>query len=385
MYLTIQLTYMLTKRLSQINLIPSRDIYAVGLMSGTSLDGLDIALVRFMNNGGKLGYQLIDGTTVVYSEQWKRAFKELPTTSALLFAQAHNELGRWMGQAVKQFLKGQKHQPEFIGSHGHTIFHQPDQGLTVQIGCGAQIAAQTGLVTVNDFRTYDVALGGQGAPLVPIGDKLLFTDYVACLNLGGIANISFDDSAGKRLAFDVCAVNQVLNHLAARFGLDFDAGGTLARSGKLLPNLLNELNALPFYQDDKPKSLGREWVQQQVLPLLDEETESANDLLHTYSVHIAHQIRAVVDRENLTGPILCTGGGTHNTFLVDLINRELARKAWLHVPDQATINFKEAILFALLAYLRLKHANNALSSVTGASRDNIGGAVYAGLDKINPF
>ncbi len=373
----------------QAAIIPTKDVYAIGLMSGTSLDGLDIALVRFSNNGGRLGHQLVSGRTVPYSSQWKRAFAELPITTALLYAQADHELGKWMGQAIKTFLKDQPKeivaQVAFVGSHGHTIFHQPDLGLTAQIGHGAQIAAQTGLTVVADFRTLDVALGGQGAPLVPIGDLILYSDYVACLNLGGIANISYDNKAHKRVAYDICAVNQVLNHLTARMGADFDEGGAMAKTGKVIPDLLNNLNTLPFYQDDKPKSLGREWVQQQVLPLLDEETESTENLLHTYCHHIADQLRIVVERNDLQGPILCTGGGTLNTYLVDTINRALARQAWLHVPDLDTINYKEAVLFALLAYLRLKRVPNALSSVTGASRDNIGGAVFAGINPVPSF
>jgi len=362
--------------------LPLEEVFAIGLMSGTSLDGLDIALVSFRAEEGKLKHTLIKGLTFPYSKEWKRSLKELPESTALKYVKTDHDLGKLMGQHTKQFLKDLdpaiRKVVSFIGSHGHTVFHQPENGFTTQIGHPAHIAAITGVNTIADFRTTDVALGGQGAPLVPIGDQILFGDYVACLNLGGIANISYQNKAGQRVAFDICAVNQVLNHLAATVNLDFDNKGDLARSGVVIPNLLSELNSLPFYQEDKPKSLGQEWVRQEVLPLLDEETETTENLMNTYCHHIADQIGLLVERQLLKGPILCTGGGTLNTFLVDLINRRISRNAWLHVPDLDTIHYKEALLFALLAYLRLNDFPNALSSVTGAVSDNVGGAVYLG-------
>ena len=362
--------------------LPASDVFALGLMSGTSLDGLDIALVSFKAESGKLKHQLVKGTTIPYSKEWKRVLKELPDASAFKYVKTDHDLGKFMGQQTNLFLKELdptlRNAVSFIGSHGHTVFHQPENGFTSQIGHPSHIAAITAITTVADFRTLDVALGGQGAPLVPIGDQILYSDYIACLNLGGIANISYQNLAGHRVAFDICAVNQVLNHLAARLNQDFDHNGDLARSGLMIHGLLNELNALPFYQTDKPKSLGQEWVRQEVLPLLDEETETTENLIHTYCHHVAEQIGLLVERQNLKGPILCTGGGTLNTFLIDLINRRISRQAWLHVPDVETIHYKEAMLFALLGYLRLNNFPNALRSVTGASRDNVGGAVYLG-------
>lgn len=352
------------------------EVFALGLMSGTSLDGLDLALVRFQHDGATITFELIAGETVPYSSRWDQALREVPSTTALQFMHADAELGRWMGHAAKQFLATQSYKATIIGSHGHTIFHQPQLGFSTQIGHGGQLAVAAQLPVVSDFRMVDVAMGGQGAPLVPVGDQLLFGNYAACLNLGGIANISMQTLSLGRIAFDICPVNQVLNFLAARHMQSFDAGGELASRGKLLPHLLAQLNELSYYALSAPKSLGREWVEQELIPILDEETHAAEDLLHTFGIHVAEQIAAVVDKYGLQGEVLCTGGGTHNLWLIDQINRKLAKRAWLHVPDQNLVDFKEAILFALLAVLRLYGVPNALASVTGAIQDSCTGAIH---------
>ncbi|NQV03341.1 MAG: anhydro-N-acetylmuramic acid kinase, partial [Bacteroidia bacterium] len=266
---------------------------------------------------------------------------------------------------------------------------------STQIGKGAAIAAETGLPVVCDFRSTDVALGGQGAPLVPIGDQLLFTDYHYCLNLGGFANISFVQE-GKRIAYDICPANMVLNTLANQAGQAFDDNGNMARSGKILPGLLESLNHLSYYHQPAPKSLGKEWVESTINPLLDpliqhpatlslRGAEAARepkqerrgnkiqDLLHTFCEHIA------IQAGNNTGinrvdKLLITGGGAMNSYLVERIRHYAAPQIIL--PDLQTIHFKEALIFAFLGLLRWRNEINILSSVTGAKRDSVGGAIY---------
>jgi anhydro-N-acetylmuramic acid kinase len=286
--------------------------------------------------------------------------------------------GRYLGELVRDFIRDNDLQPSFVASHGHTIFHEPAQHLTLQIGHGAYLAAAAGTPVVCDFRTLDIALGGQGAPLVPIGDRLLFKDYDFCLNLGGIANISFETSQG-RLAYDIGACNMLLNTLANQKGLEYDANGELARQGNLSPDLLSQLNRPAFFQAPYPKSLGKEWVDQHSLATLLAADLPVEDKLHTACRHIAYQIGQAVRQAAGAGDqqkLLLTGGGAHNQFLVELIRQELPPRVAAVVPESQLINFKEALIFAFLGLLRWQQTPNCLQQVTGARHDNIGGAVY---------
>jgi anhydro-N-acetylmuramic acid kinase len=288
--------------------------------------------------------------------------------------------GRYLGELVRDFIRDQDLHPDFVASHGHTIFHEPDQHLTLQIGHGAYLAAAAGLPVVCDFRTLDIALGGQGAPLVPIGDRLLFSGYDLCLNLGGIANISFETSQG-RLAYDIGACNMLLNTLANQKGLEYDANGDLARQGSLSAELLAQLNQPPFFQAPYPKSLGKEWVDKNSLATLLAADLPVEDKLHTACRHIAYQIGRAVRQAGKPGSrqkMLITGGGALNQFLVELIRQEVGPAVDVVVPDSQLINFKEALIFAFLGVLRWHQAPNSLQSVTGAQYDNIGGAIYLG-------
>ena len=344
----------------------------IGVMSGTSLDGIDLAWCRFEQSGDKWTYRILDATTFPYSPEFRQRLAEATELSALAYVQLNVDLGKLFARHINQWI-GQRPRPDFIASHGHTVFHQPQHGLTTQIGSGAVIAAQTGIRTVCDFRTTDVALGGQGAPLVPIGDELLFGQYDACLNLGGFSNISFrkDDC---RLAFDISPCNMALNLLANRQGLEYDPDGKIAQSGQLIPHLLEQLNQLDYYKLPAPKSLGKEWFDEMFLPLL-QPFLSADDLLNclrTVVEHIAMQVSAAVPMR--AGQMLVTGGGAHNRFLI----HRLSEKSPLRViiPDSLTIDYKEALVFAFLGLLRLQGNNNCLKSVTGSMSDNCGGAVY---------
>lgn len=346
----------------------------LGLMSGTSLDGLDMALCQFIQENNKWRYIVKKCDTISYNDLLKERLKNADRLGGLELLELDREFAAFMSDCVNHFLAQSEVKPDFIASHGQTIFHQPQRGLTLQIGSGAVIAARTGITTVCDFRTTDVALGGQGAPLVPIGDKLLFNGYAACLNLGGFCNISFDNADNKRVAFDIAPCNMLLNTLAQRKGKTYDKNGQLARDGYMVDALTAKLNALPYYAQTGAKSLGKEWFDAEVLPLLDIPGTQTEDLLRTSVEHIAVQIGKVLT-DNHIASVLVTGGGARNSYLMDRI-RWHAPETMVVIPDEATVDFKEAIIFAFLGLLRLRGECNCLADVTGAQRDCIGGAVY---------
>ena len=341
----------------------------IGLMSGTSLDGLDIALCDFSSSpSGAISYTLLAAETYPYPEQWVSRLSSLEHASAFQYALADVELGHYLGRQVLRFLQTHPAEVDLVASHGHTIFHQPSLGLTTQIGDGNAIAAETGLPVAFNFRQLDVALGGQGAPLVPIGDQLLFSHFDACLNLGGFSNISFSQGA-SRLAFDISPCNMALNVLARRLDLPFDRDGLLARGGNLLPELLSQMNQLGHYSRPAPKSLGKEWFVSQFLPLLS--SGQTVDLLRTVVEHIAFQIAQVLNSNHISS-LLVTGGGANNAFLLERIS-VLAPHCQIQRPQPEVVDYKEAIIFALLGYLRLLGRPNCLSSVTGARFDSCSG------------
>lgn len=351
----------------------NKDSYKVtGLMSGTSLDGVDIAFCTFNIKEEKWSYTLENAETIPYSGEWKTRLSNLENRSALEFVKTDSEYGHYLGKITKAFHLNHSLKPDFIASHGHTIFHQPGSKFTSQIGKGSAIAAETGVPVVCDFRSTDVALGGQGAPLVPIGDQFLFDNYTYCLNLGGFANISYGES-GNRIAFDICPANIVLNYLASFLHKDFDENGKLARQGVLHQPLLEALNKLEFYHRKPPKSLGKEWVVSEVHPVLQHFDIPVEDKLRTFVEHIADQVASAVGNHD-TSTLLITGGGAFNGFLAERIREKT--QLTLVLPDPLTINFKEALIFAFLGVLRWRAEINCLKSCTGASHNNVGGAIY---------
>ena len=337
----------------------------LGVMSGTSLDGIDLAICTFRKNQF-WQFNIERSTTISYTKYWKNTLRNLPYKDQQTIKKIDKEYGIFLGRTINSFLQNDK--IDFISSHGHTIFHQPENNFTLQIGDGGEIARLTKTKTINNFREKDVSLNGQGAPLVPIGDIHLFPENKYCLNLGGFANISIKQN-NQITAFDICPVNIILNQLCNTLDLEYDDRGNIARKGKLLPKLLNTLNNLSYYTQNPPKSLGKEWVGKNITPLINIKYNTS-DLLHTFCEHIAMRIGVILKDETT----LTTGGGAYNIYLIERIKHYSISK--IVFPDDNIINFKEAMIFAFLGILKFRNEVNCLSSVTGAIRDNCGGIIH---------
>jgi anhydro-N-acetylmuramic acid kinase len=360
---------------------------AIGIMSGSSLDGLDICYTALQETGGKWEYEILHAACFEFSTEWVAKLREATTLTAYDYALLHSQFGKYIGEQVNLFIK--KHQLEYkvglIASHGHTTFHAPGLGFTGQIGCGAQIAAITGLPVVTDLRALDIAFGGQGAPIVPIGEHLLLGDYNYYLNIGGIANISYKN-AQQHIAFDVCPANRILNSIVETLGLNYDDGGSLASSGKVSNEILKALNDKAYYQQAYPKSLANDFGIEEIYPILKNSSLSQADQLATMVAHIgaqlAHAITQIKNQERLTtteGTLLVTGGGAYNTFLIKTIQEHLLPFGInIEVPNNTLINYKEALIIAFMGVLRWREAYNVLPTVTGASRASINGALWLG-------
>ena len=353
------------------------DFYVIGVMSGTSLDGIDLCYAHFQYES-TWKFHIIDSQTVDYSEQWQDRLRTAIKLNPVKLAQLNNDYTKFLSTVISCFIKKNPEAPiDAICSHGHTVFHEPNLGKTLQIGNLPILATYLNQIVVCDFRTQDVSFGGQGAPLVPIGDAMLFPNYDYCINLGGFANISFDKDS-KRIAFDVCPVNIVLNHYVKALGLPYDSEGYISTKGTICVPLLDHLNALEFYASPPPKSLGLEWVQEYVIPLIDTYSLEVSGVLRTVVEHCAIQISSLLTVNNLRKG-LYTGGGVYNSFLMERISSLSSQETT--AVDPTIIEFKEALIFGFLGVLRLKELPNCLHSVTGASHDHSSGRVY--LSKIN--
>ncbi len=353
-------------------------VYKVlGLMSGTSLDGLDMAYCHIWEE--KSGWQFTIERTkeLPYSDEMREYLKNAIHLSEKDHAQLHKDYGKWLGEQSKTFIEESGIEVDFIASHGHTSHHRPEDGVTFQLGDGQVLANVSGKQVVCDFRTKDVGLGGQGAPLVPIGDRLLFHDYDFCLNLGGISNISFEKE-GKRIAYDIGMANMPLNYITHKMGLDYDENGKLARSGKLDEELLKKLNNLDYYRLPYPKSTGYEWFTSKVVPLIEASESPEADLLRTFIHHNCEQIASQVHKhaDQPKSKLLVTGGGALNQFFMDVLQDKLGPMVEAIIPNTTLIAYKEALVFALMGVLRLKGITNVLNSVTGAHEDSCSGEVY---------
>ena len=358
---------------------------AIGIMSGSSLDGLDIAFTELTETGGKWTYQIMAATCLEYEAEWREKLLTAIELSALNYQQLHVDYGHYIGKAINKFIEKNnlQHQVNLIASHGHTTFHLPGKKMTAQLGDGAAIAAETQLPVVSDLRNMDIAFGGQGAPIVPIGEKLLLAAYQYFLNIGGIANISINEN-GNYKAFDICAANRILNMLAAEKNLAYDDGGKIAATGKLNDSLLQQLNALDYYKQAAPKSLGNQFGTLVVYPIIKNSGLGVKDALRTYVEHIALQIKNTIIDNETTGDnkkMLVTGGGAFNTFLIerlaDLLSEE---EIAIIIPDKQLVQYKEALIMALMGVLRWREEANVLASVTGATQNSIGGALWLGSE-----
>ena len=347
--------------------------YAIGVMSGTSLDGVDLCYIKFYQDEAQdWQYQILATACYDYSDDWikrlsnahlmkNQQVRELDTAYTNLLADSY----------VKRFIdEFDLEEIDFVASHGHTVFHQPEKNYTLQIGNLPFLADRVGYPVICDFRMQDVKKGGQGAPLVPIGDKLLFAEYEACVNMGGFVNVSIKNK-DEFLAYDICPANKVLNYLSKQLGYPFDRKGQLAASGKVDEQCLAQLDQLDFYRQKPPKSLGIEWVEKEIFPILEKSQLLTIDQLATFTQHIAHQLA-----KHLKGldQFLMTGGGTYNQHLINLVEKQIGQK--ITIPDDQLINYKEALVFAFLGLLRFQDKNNILASVTGAPADHCGGFIY---------
>ncbi|MGM0635076.1 MAG: anhydro-N-acetylmuramic acid kinase [Bacteroidota bacterium] len=350
-----------------------KTFFVIGVMSGTSLDGIDLCYVRF-DYTTQWNFEIISTATIPYTNQWKNRLAKAhlqSENSGQKIDIAYTEL---LAETIIDFRKNHRiNRLDFVASHGHTVWHQPEKNFTLQIGNLPELASLIKSKVVCDFRVQDIELGGQGAPLVPIGDELLFSEYTFCLNLGGFANLS-TAKQNKRLAFDVCPVNKALNHYANQLGLAYDAEGNIARNSKIDTSLLTALNQLDFYTEKGPKSLGIEWVEKYVFPLINSKKIKAETAIATFTQHVADQISNQFRNLQKSDKVLVTGGGAYNKYLIELM--AVQTKAQLVLPDSNLIDFKEALIFAFLGVLRVQNEINVLASVTGASKNHCSGKIY---------
>lgn len=354
---------------------------AIGLMSGSSLDGLDIVFVTFEEIRGEWSFSVNNAETIEFTDVWRERLSQASQLNALDFVQLDNDFGRFIAKQINLFIEKNQldHQIQMIASHGHTIFHDPEKFLTTQIGNAAQIAALTSTNVISNLRSLDVALGGQGAPIVPIGEKFLFNNYNCFLNLGGIANVSIHENENVE-AFDICVANQALNYFAEQLGSTFDKDGHLAALGNVNTELLSELNNLAYYKQRAPKSLSNQYFKEEILAHVDSFHLNPEDLLHTYSEHIAIQIVDALKSpsDNNQRQLFVTGGGAYNVFLIDRLKDLLsAHQIEVIIPDDKIVQYKEALIMAFLGILRWREENTVMAN-TGAQWPSIGGAVWIG-------
>lgn len=356
----------------------------IGIMSGSSLDGMDLVFTELQEKSGRWHYEIKHSSCIAYDKVWERKLQEAVNLPAKDYLLLHTVYGQFIGQKINEFIDKNKlhHQVNLISCHGHTTFHLPQKKMTHQLGDGAAIAAETKLPVVSDLRSMDVAFGGQGAPIVPLGEKLLFGSYHYFLNIGGIANISVNKE-NEMIAFDVCAANRVLNMLAGEKGMAYDDEGKLSSLGSINEDLFQKLNALEYYKLTHPKSLANSFGTDIVYPVLKSFGISTQDMLCTYTEHICEQIKnsMLPYKSDEVQKLFITGGGAFNTFLVGRLQKNLKEINFeIFIPDNEVVQYKEALIMALLGALRWREQYTVLASVTGATRNSIGGALWLGTE-----
>ncbi|WP_435313037.1 anhydro-N-acetylmuramic acid kinase [Cellulophaga fucicola] len=349
----------------------------IGLMSGTSLDGLDLAYCHFYKENTNWKFTIVTTKSIDYTQDLKERLKNAILLPVPEFTELHNWYGTWLGKQVKEFVREHNLDVDFVASHGHTTHHKPEKGFTLQIGSGQHLANNSGIKTICDFRTNDVALGGQGAPLVPIGDMHLFSEYDFCLNLGGISNVSFQQKE-KRIAYDIGIANMALNYVTQKIDLGYDKNGELAKSGTVNTTLLSNLNGLAYYKLSYPKSTGFEWFKKEIIPIIENTEDTIENILHTIILHICNTISndLLAKAQKPKNTLLVTGGGALNGFLMNILKDKLGNTFVLETPSKTVIEFKEALIFAFMGTLRHLEQPNALATVTGAKKDSSCGVIY---------
>lgn len=353
----------------------------IGLMSGSSLDGLDICYAQFEESRGHWSAEMLHTACVPYTQEWIAQLRHAQQLNLADFLKLHTAYGRYVAQLVQSFIDEHalEHKVHFVATHGHTVFHEPAAHTTFQLGDGATMAALLGLPVISDLRAMDVALGGQGAPIVPIGDRLLFGNFDILINIGGIANMSLHQGNQQYIAFDVCVANQALNALAQQMGHEYDASGAIAASGTVLPAILQQLSAHPFYAAAAPKSLSNAQAMDLVQAFILDENYSVPDKLNTICHLLVAQIAAAIPMATEARKALVTGGGAFNSYLMQLLQKQMAQQhIELIIPDEKIIAFKEALVMGLIGTLRWREDVNVLAAVTGAQRDSVSGALWMG-------
>ncbi len=349
----------------------------LGLMSGTSLDGLDLAYCHFWMEDDSWHFKIQETKSIDYTDSLRKELKNSINYDTTDLLELNISFGKFLGQEAANFIKEKDLKVHCIASHGHTVHHRPDLGFTLQIGSGQDLAISSGHKVVCDFRSKDISLGGQGAPLVPVGDQMFFEEYRFCLNLGGISNVSFEDNE-KRIAYDIGVANMLLNYLSNRAGHTYDEGGKMARTGQMDRQLLEQLNKLEYYQKPFPKSTGYEWFREEIIPIIESSQLSIPDLLNTSVHHITQQIAIQLKKysQKQNNSLLVTGGGAFNSYLVELLGVKLGPEFQLIIPDAELIAFKEALVFAFMGLLKTLGEVNVLASVTGATQDSSSGIIF---------
>ena len=356
-------------------------LYGLGIMSGTSLDGIDICYVEFKKEDDSY-FKIINSKTFKYNSIWLNKLSDVHLKNDLQIKKIDLEYGMLISQKIIEFKNDNNiSNLDFISSHGHTVKHKPPY-YSIQIGNGKVIRDLTNVTTINDFRSQDIRLGGQGAPLVPIGDKYLFGNYDSCLNLGGIANISFGNS-GNIKAFDVCGCNILLNKYSKIYDREFDEFGQLSSRGRVIPELIESLDSISYNQIEGPKSLDKEKLLKDNYKVIDEYLANKSDIdlkrigydvLATIVEHISNEIFSVVSKQNNLKNILITGGGAKNIFLIEQIKRKI--NCSVIIPDEILVDYKEALIFAFMGKLRLQNKINCLKTVTGSKKDHSSGTIF---------
>ena len=353
-------------------------------MSGSSLDGLDIVFAELHETAGSWNYEIVAAECIEYDEAWQNKLRHATDINACDYQLLHTDYGRFIGLKINEFIEANNLQLKvnLVSSHGHTTFHLPKHKMTHQLGEGAAIASVTRLPVVSDLRAMDIAFGGQGAPIVPLGEKLLFAGYDFFLNIGGIANLSMKKKDGI-IAFDVCPANRILNMLAGEKNLAYDDEGKLSATGKVDHDLLGELNSLEYYKATYPKSLANSFGTDMVFPIIKSFKLMTEDALATYTEHICIQIKnsLSLSQQEKSQTLFITGGGVFNNFLVERLKKNLAEINFeIYIPEEGVVKYKEALIMALLGVLRWREQYTVLASVTGATRNSIGGALWLGTE-----